>query len=678
MKTYEAIGGVGRRRRPARPARSSRWPAPRGTTRTTTRRPTPTRRRNRAIADRFEPGSVMKVFTIAERARGQERRARRLDLLRGGDDGDRQRRHPRHPRQQVAHGHADPQHLVATSAPPRSRSASARRGSTRASAASASATPRASPSPASRWACSARTATPGCRSRRRRRRYGQGISVTTLQLAMAMSAIANDGRLLEPVLVKRVTDGTGVTLSEAAPHVRRDAVPPHVAQLDVRDAGRRHRGRGHRRRGRDPRLQGRRQDGDRAEDRSGDAQVQRHALRRVVRRLRPRRQARGSPSRSCSTTRWAAPTRADSVAGAGLPPHRRDGAALPRRHPPGERAHEARRRSPSAPGTATRPRTPYQVLGEARAPEPPGGAADPVGRAPTRSGEARVPDLAGPARARGRQGRRRRSGLAPARRGDGPPLAPGAARRARCCPRGPPSSSSSSRRHDRSRQTSRIRRRGVPAARVAASVPITLRELVREIPDAALARPRPRATCASRGVHHDSRRVEPGDLFVARARARAPPARASSPTRRRAARRAVLVERGRRRPTPGAARVEAADVPRGARASPPPPSTGTRPSRSRSSASPAPTARRRRRTWCRRRSTRAARRAGIVGTLGYRFADLDLPATHTSPEADDLARIAAADARARRLAPRDGGLVDRARRAAASTPSASASPPSRT
>lgn len=31
---------------------------------------------------------------------------------------------------------------------------------------------------------------------------------------------------------------------------------------------------------------------------------------------------------------------------------------------------------------------------------------------------------------------------------------------------------------------------------------------------------------------------------------------------------------------------------------------------------------------------------GLVGTLGYRFADLDLPATHTSPEADELARIA--------------------------------------
>ena len=33
-------------------------------------------------------------------------------------------------------------------------------------------------------------------------------------------------------------------------------------------------------------------------------------------------------------------------------------------------------------------------------------------------------------------------------------------------------------------------------------------------------------------------------------------------------------------------------------------------------------------------------RPGLVGTLGYRFADIDLPATHTSPEADELSRIA--------------------------------------
>lgn len=61
--------------------------------------------------------------------------------------------------------------------------------------------------------------------------FGQGISVTTLQLAMAISALANNGRLLEPILIKRVTDGTGVSLSESTPSVRRDAVQPHIARM---------------------------------------------------------------------------------------------------------------------------------------------------------------------------------------------------------------------------------------------------------------------------------------------------------------------------------------------------------------------------------------------------------------------------------------------------------------
>ncbi len=61
--------------------------------------------------------------------------------------------------------------------------------------------------------------------------FGQGISVTTVQLALAMSAIANGGRLLEPVLMKKVTDGRGRIVREGTTHVRRDVVPPHVAKM---------------------------------------------------------------------------------------------------------------------------------------------------------------------------------------------------------------------------------------------------------------------------------------------------------------------------------------------------------------------------------------------------------------------------------------------------------------
>jgi cell division protein FtsI (penicillin-binding protein 3) len=60
--------------------------------------------------------------------------------------------------------------------------------------------------------------------------FGQGISVTTIQLAMAVGAIANGGRLLDPMLMKRVTDGTGAVVREGVPHVRREAVPPNVAR----------------------------------------------------------------------------------------------------------------------------------------------------------------------------------------------------------------------------------------------------------------------------------------------------------------------------------------------------------------------------------------------------------------------------------------------------------------
>jgi cell division protein FtsI (penicillin-binding protein 3) len=60
--------------------------------------------------------------------------------------------------------------------------------------------------------------------------FGHGISVTTIQLAMALSAIANGGRLLEPLLIRRVTDGAGNVVREGVPHVRREVVSSNVAR----------------------------------------------------------------------------------------------------------------------------------------------------------------------------------------------------------------------------------------------------------------------------------------------------------------------------------------------------------------------------------------------------------------------------------------------------------------
>lgn len=61
--------------------------------------------------------------------------------------------------------------------------------------------------------------------------FGQGISVTALQVATAMTAIANGGRLMEPILVRRVVDGHGDTVQETLPHARRQVVPRSTARL---------------------------------------------------------------------------------------------------------------------------------------------------------------------------------------------------------------------------------------------------------------------------------------------------------------------------------------------------------------------------------------------------------------------------------------------------------------
>lgn len=60
--------------------------------------------------------------------------------------------------------------------------------------------------------------------------FGQGISVTALQLAMGFGALANEGKLMEPMLVKRIVDSTGTVVREEVPRVRREAVPKNVAR----------------------------------------------------------------------------------------------------------------------------------------------------------------------------------------------------------------------------------------------------------------------------------------------------------------------------------------------------------------------------------------------------------------------------------------------------------------
>ncbi len=60
--------------------------------------------------------------------------------------------------------------------------------------------------------------------------FGQGIGVTNLQLAMATAAIANGGRLMEPIIVKKTTTASGEIVDTASPKVRHQVVPVHIAR----------------------------------------------------------------------------------------------------------------------------------------------------------------------------------------------------------------------------------------------------------------------------------------------------------------------------------------------------------------------------------------------------------------------------------------------------------------
>jgi len=60
--------------------------------------------------------------------------------------------------------------------------------------------------------------------------FGQGMAATGIQLAMAVSALANDGRLMQPLLIKRVLDGRGTVVKEWQPTEVRQVISPETAR----------------------------------------------------------------------------------------------------------------------------------------------------------------------------------------------------------------------------------------------------------------------------------------------------------------------------------------------------------------------------------------------------------------------------------------------------------------
>ena len=61
--------------------------------------------------------------------------------------------------------------------------------------------------------------------------FGQGVSVTGIQLISAISAIANNGRLMKPMLVKKIISHTGKELQTFEPTIIRQVVSPDTADL---------------------------------------------------------------------------------------------------------------------------------------------------------------------------------------------------------------------------------------------------------------------------------------------------------------------------------------------------------------------------------------------------------------------------------------------------------------
>lgn len=61
--------------------------------------------------------------------------------------------------------------------------------------------------------------------------FGQGIGVTGIQMATALSAIANGGKLMKPNLIRKVTDAEGEVILENTPTMRRRVISRRTARL---------------------------------------------------------------------------------------------------------------------------------------------------------------------------------------------------------------------------------------------------------------------------------------------------------------------------------------------------------------------------------------------------------------------------------------------------------------
>lgn len=186
-------------------------------------------RRNRAVTDRFEPGSVMKVFTVAA-------------ALAGGTLKPTDTIYCEHGSYQLANVTIHDTHNNDWLSPTQVLAKSSNIGSLKIALALGEpglygtlrkfgfAEPTGLPIPGEASGVLRPKGRPWFEVETANASFGQGISVTTMQLAVAMSAIANGGKLVEPILVRRVTDSRGNVVKEWTPKVKREVVPTWVAK----------------------------------------------------------------------------------------------------------------------------------------------------------------------------------------------------------------------------------------------------------------------------------------------------------------------------------------------------------------------------------------------------------------------------------------------------------------
>ncbi|MFO0662348.1 MAG: penicillin-binding protein [Polyangiaceae bacterium] len=187
-------------------------------------------RRNRAVTDRFEPGSVMKVFTMATAfATGAIKPTEPIYCEHGHYQLGRVTIHDTHLNDWLT-----PTQILAKSSNIGTLKIALKVGEPTLYATYRKfgfGEPTGLPLPGEASGVLRPKGRPWFEVETANASFGQGVSVSVMQLAMAMSAIANGGNLYEPILVKKVQDARGNIVREATPRVRREVVPKHVASL---------------------------------------------------------------------------------------------------------------------------------------------------------------------------------------------------------------------------------------------------------------------------------------------------------------------------------------------------------------------------------------------------------------------------------------------------------------